>query len=79
MLDVDDCGDVARLPPGEEVCNTSQYQCATGHCIPEAWMCDGEADCDDRTDELNCAPGGVQTIFGGSGLEPSILASRVTR
>ena len=38
------------------MCNTSQYQCANGRCVPEAWTCDGEDDCGDRSDETSCDP-----------------------
>lgn len=37
-------------PPGH--CNAGQWACGDGTCIPEAWRCDGNDDCDD--DELNC-------------------------
>ena len=33
------------------VCNSIQYQCRTGQCIPLHWVCDGEWDCSDASDE----------------------------
>ncbi|CAF1128040.1 unnamed protein product [Adineta ricciae] len=33
------------------VCRDYQYQCRTGQCIPENWVCDGEWDCPDASDE----------------------------
>ncbi|CAF1414436.1 unnamed protein product [Adineta steineri] len=33
------------------VCHRHQYQCQTGHCISIDWLCDGEWDCPDASDE----------------------------
>ncbi|CAF3686684.1 unnamed protein product [Rotaria socialis] len=33
------------------ICQHSQYQCRTGQCIPVEWVCDGEWDCSDASDE----------------------------
>ena len=36
-------------------CNANQFQCVSSYkCIPENWYCDGDNDCADRSDELNC-------------------------
>lgn len=33
-------------------CEGSQFQChSDGECIPQAWVCDDEEDCDDGSDE----------------------------
>lgn len=33
----------------------SVLQCRSGGtCIPSTWVCDAEADCADRSDEMNC-------------------------
>ena len=44
------------------VCNTAELECKNGRCVPESWVCDGEDDCGDRTDENNCDPGQFQII-----------------
>lgn len=33
---------------------THSYLCANGRCIPHSWLCDGDNDCGDLGDELNC-------------------------
>ncbi|CAF5220802.1 unnamed protein product, partial [Rotaria magnacalcarata] len=33
------------------ICKKDEYQCGTGQCIALAWVCDGEWDCSDASDE----------------------------
>ncbi|XP_054165416.1 low-density lipoprotein receptor-related protein 6-like [Oppia nitens] len=37
-------------------CSSDQFACLTGnvHCIPINWRCDGNPECQDKSDELNC-------------------------
>jgi len=39
----------------EGECLAGEYHCADNSCIPERWMCDGKADCDQGDDELSCS------------------------
>ncbi|CAG2251498.1 HMCN [Mytilus edulis] len=35
-------------------CPTGKFKCNSGSCIAQNWKCDGDRDCDDGTDELDC-------------------------
>ncbi|XP_072179347.1 MAM and LDL-receptor class A domain-containing protein 2-like [Diadema setosum] len=35
-------------------CNSGQFQCNNGQCIPGYWECDGIVDCSDNSDEDHC-------------------------
>ncbi|KAM4684567.1 LOW QUALITY PROTEIN: SCO-spondin-like [Amazona ochrocephala] len=43
--------------PAAPACGPSAFTCGSGECAPRGWLCDGEADCRDGSDELGCAGG----------------------
>ncbi|ELU00583.1 hypothetical protein CAPTEDRAFT_171854 [Capitella teleta] len=46
---------VARTLVMVRGCNEDQFECPSDNsCIPHDWMCDGTADCEDLSDEVNC-------------------------
>ena len=46
-----------------EACSTHQFECAKGQCIPQTWMCDGENDCGDFSDEQHCTGKEIKLRF----------------
>jgi len=33
-------------------CEEGQFRCRNNRCIPAEWLCDGDDDCFDRSDEI---------------------------
>ena len=49
---------VSILRCGCTACHEDQFRCnSTALCIPTSWICDGEDDCEDSSDESNCTAG----------------------
>ncbi|XP_023233438.1 sortilin-related receptor-like [Centruroides sculpturatus] len=41
--------------PVHSTCSSEQFLCSNELCIPNLWKCDGDNDCGDLSDEVNCA------------------------
>ncbi len=44
------------VPVDMRTCRVNEFSCGAGstQCIPNFWKCDGEKDCDNGEDEVNC-------------------------
>ncbi|KAK3741498.1 hypothetical protein QZH41_002964 [Actinostola sp. cb2023] len=45
-----------KVDPGNanRKCKSSQHECDDGQCIHKRWVCDGDSDCSDGSDEKRC-------------------------
>lgn len=46
--------------PGD--CEPNEYKCNNGRCIQRMWVCDGEDDCGDRSDEHSCGESKLRVL-----------------
>ncbi|XP_061424116.1 basement membrane-specific heparan sulfate proteoglycan core protein isoform X6 [Lethenteron reissneri] len=42
-------------PPAARPCRVEEAVCGNGQCVPRDYLCDGEKDCTDGSDEMACA------------------------
>ncbi|XP_036394823.1 low-density lipoprotein receptor-related protein 12-like [Megalops cyprinoides] len=48
----------------EEIsCDSDEFHCANGKCIPDTWKCNGMDECGDNSDEEPCAQSGPSASF----------------
>ncbi|KAG5337450.1 SORL protein, partial [Acromyrmex charruanus] len=44
----------STCPRVASTCSSNQFACNNNVCIPEFWKCDGDNDCGDNSDEIQC-------------------------
>jgi len=51
--------------PAKQVCPAEKISCGdlSNKCIPSAWRCDGQKDCESGIDEAGCTPGELEEYF----------------
>lgn len=51
-------------PAETHQCRDDEYNCSSGLCIRASWVCDGDNDCRDWSDEANCTGQCLHAVLG---------------
>ncbi|KAK6052311.1 Low-density lipoprotein receptor domain class A [Cooperia oncophora] len=43
--------------PALRQCEPNEFKCQNQRCVQKMWLCDGDDDCGDSSDEQNCVSG----------------------
>ncbi|XP_034041194.1 low-density lipoprotein receptor-related protein 3 isoform X2 [Thalassophryne amazonica] len=49
---------------GQSSCQSDEFLCGNGKCLPRSWKCNGMDECGDASDEHNCSPPPTQAHAG---------------
>ena len=44
----------ATTPTNDPGCDSYEFSCDNGQCVPDSYRCDGDNDCGDNSDEDRC-------------------------
>ena len=50
------------IPPGDTACADNEFQCLDGQCVDVTYLCDGDSDCSDNSDEAQCEEDGSMLL-----------------
>ncbi|XP_028330531.1 low-density lipoprotein receptor-related protein 3 [Gouania willdenowi] len=49
---------------GQSSCQSDEFLCGNGKCLPRSWKCNGQDECGDFTDERGCSPPPTEAQLG---------------